>query len=203
MKSPEQNLSFIQNFFEKNIYCVVGGFLLIVFLLDYFLIMKRQIDALSTVNPKVTLLQQEIAETKDNIQKSGAYKMQIARLKEQLQKSGYKIPSKEEVLDGISRIAHQNKIKIDRMIPGKGIQEVLQKDLEGQYYAFPISVEAQGGYHDIGRFVDQLERDNLYKSISALTIESNPKNPTQHIVRLMIKTILQDKIEKPENQKGS
>lgn len=192
----------LQNFFEKNVYSVVGIFLLVVFLLDYFLIMKRQMDALNALNPKVTLLKEDIAETKDNIQKSGAYQAQIARLKEQLQKTGYKIPSKEEVLDGISRIANQNKVKIDQMIPGKGMQEVLQKDLEEQYYAFPISVEAHGGYHDIGRFVDQLEKDNVYKSIAALTVESNPKDPAQHTARLMIKTILLDKIEKSENQKG-
>ncbi len=203
MKNPQQNLSFIQKFLENNIYCVVGGFLLIVFLLDYFLIMKRQMDTLNTFSPKVTLLKQDIAETKDNVQKIDVYKAQIARLKEQLQKSGYKIPSKEEVLDGISHIAHQNRIKIDQMIPGKGIQEILEKDLEEQYYAFPISLEAQGGYHDIGRFVDQLEKDNVYKSIVALTVESNAKDPAQHTVKLIIKTILLDKIEKSENKKGS
>ena len=193
----------LKKFVEDNLYLVLGIFLLIVFLLDYFLIMKRQMDALNTLNPKLTVLRQDIAETKNNIQKSGAYQAQIARLKEQLQKTGYKIPSKEEVLDGISRIARQNKIKIDQMIPGKGMQEVLQKDVEEQYYAFPISVEAQGGYHDIGRFIDQLEKDNVYKIISALTIESSPKDPEHHTVRLMIKTILRDKIEKSENPKGS
>ncbi len=203
MKNSEQNSSFIQKFFENNVYCVVGIFLLIVFLLDYFFIMKRQMDTLNVLNPQVTLLKQDIVETKNNIQKNDVYKAQITRLKEQLQKGGYKIPSKEEVLDGISRIAYQNKIKIDQMIPGKGMQEVLQKDLEEQYYAFPISVEVHGGYHDIGRFVDQLEKDNVYKSIAALTIESNAKDPTQHTVRLMIKTILLDKIEKSENPKGS
>lgn len=191
----------LQEFLENNIYCVVGVFLLIMFLLDYFLIMKRQMDALNALNPKVTLLKEDIAETKNNIQKSDAYKAQIARLKEQLQKTGYKIPSREEVLDGISRIANQNKVKIDQMIPGKGMQEVLQKDLEEQYYAFPISLEAHGGYHDIGRFVDQLEKDNIYKSIAALTVESNAKDPAQHTARLMIKTIL-DKIEKSENPRG-
>lgn len=202
MKNFEQYPPFIQKFFQNNIYCVIGVFLLIVFLLDYFFIMKRQMDALNTSNPQVTLLKQDIAETKNNIEKINEYKAQIARLKDQLQKSGYKIPSKEEILDGISRIAYQNKIKIDQMIPGKGMKEVLQKDLEEQYYAFPISVEVHGGYHDIGRFIDQLEKDNVYKSISALTIESNAKDPGQHTARLMIKTILLDKIEKSENQKG-
>ena len=201
MKISEQNFSLIQKFVENNIYYVLGVFLLVVFLLDYFLIMKWQMDALNTLNPKVTLLRKDIAETKDNIQKSALYQTQIARLKEQLQKTGYKIPSKEEVLDGISRIAHQNRVKIDQMIPGKGIQEILQKDVEEQYYAFPISIEARGGYHDIGRFVDQFEKNSVYKTISTLTIESNSKDPEHHTVRLMIKTILQDKIEKIENQK--
>ena len=203
MKNLEQKILLIQKFVENNAYYVLGGFLLMMFLLDYVFITKRQMDTLNTLNPKLTFLKQDIAETKNNIQKSGVYQVQIARLKAQLQKGGYKIPSKEEVLDGISRIAHQNRIKIDQMIPGKGIQEILEKDAEEQYYSFPISVEAQGGYHDIGRFVDQLEKDNVYKSISAVTIESNPKDPDQHTVKLIIKTILLDKIEKSENQKGS
>ena len=202
MKNFEQCPPFIQKFLQNNIYSVVGVFLLIVFLSDYFFIMKRQMDALNTSNPQVVLLKQDIAEIKNNVEKINDYKDQIVRLKEQLQKSGYNIPSKEEVLDGISRIAYQNKIKIDQMIPGKGMQEVLKKDLEEQYYAFPILVEAHGGYHDIGRFVDQLEKDNVYKSISTLTIESNAKDQAQHTAKLMIKTILLDKIEKSENPKG-
>lgn len=185
-----------QKFIEHNAYYVVGGILLVVFLLDYFFIMRRQMDALNTLSPKLALLKQDLAETKNNIQQSDVYKVQIARLKEQLQRSGYKIPSKEEVLDGISRIATQNKIKIDQMTTGKGTPEILHKDVEEQYYAFPLSIQAQGGYHDVGRFIDQLEKDNVYKSISALTIESRSKDPEHHSVRLMIKAILQDKIEK-------
>lgn len=202
MKSQEKFFSFIQKLNQTNIYYILGCFLLVVFLLDYFLIMKQQMDSLNTLNPKLTLLKQEMEETKNNIQKSGVYQTQIARLKEQLKKGGYKIPAKEEmssVLDGISRIANQNKIKIDQMIPGQGGREVLQKDGEDKYYAFPVLVEAKGGYHDIGRFIDQLEKDSIYKNVSALTVEANAQDSAHHTVKLTIKTILLDReIEKIE-----
>ena len=202
MKNPINLPPAVQQFVEQHIYYIFGVALVSFFLLDYFFFMKpRQIDTLAALTPQIQLMSQDIIDTKNNIQQSDSFQIQIKRLKEQLQKLGYKIPIKEEVsqvLDGISRLANQNKIRIDQMIPGKGVQEILQKDSEGKYYVFPISVEASGGYHDIGRFIDQIEKDEIFKSVANLTMEASAKDPMHQTARLTITTII---LEKAENSK--
>ena len=207
MKTLEKIFDIFSRVMEKNRYLVVGIILLFIFLLDYFLIMKPQLGLLNSVNPKLTILEQDIKELRGNIPKINVYQKEINQLKEQFQKTGYRIPYKEEVsliLEGISRLANQNKIKIEQMMPVKGAQELLLKSNEGKYYSFSIFVDVEGSYHDIGRFVNKIEKDDIFKSISALSITANPKDAVHHSVKMTIKAIILEKTEpQRQGQKGS
>ena len=207
MKTLEKIFDVFSRVMEKNRYLVVGIILLFIFLLDYFLIMKPQLGLLNSVNPKLTILEQDIKELRENIPKINLYQKEINQLKEQFQKTGYRIPYKEEmslILEGISRLANQNKIKIAQMMPVKGAQELLLKNNEGKYYSFSIFVDVEGSYHDIGRFVNKIEKDDIFKSISALSITANPKDAVHHSVKMTIKAIILEKTEpQRQGQKGS
>ena len=205
MKIPEKISDVFSGITEKDRYLVLGIILFSIFLMDYFFILKPQMGILNAVNPKLTILQQEIKDVKENIPKAAGYQNEINRLKEQFQKSGYQILFKEEVsviLEGISLLANQNKIKIEQMMPVKGGEELLLKNNEGKYISFPIFVAVQGSYHDIGRFVNKLEEDAIFKSISAFSITANPKDTAHHSVKMTIKAIILEKTE-PQGHKGS
>ena len=200
MKELDQISNEMTKVFEKYQYVVLGGILLTIFAFDYFFFMKPQLNTLNTLSPKLTILRQDITQATDNIAQIDFYRSEIGQLKEKFKKSDFKILSKEEanlILEGISRLATQNKVKIDQILPFKGPPELLLKNKEGSYYSFPIRLEAKGGYHDIGRFLDQLERDNVFKSITALTIVSNADDPTHHSIKLTVKSIILEKAEGP------
>ncbi len=203
MKIPEKISNAFSASTEKQRYFFLGIILVIIFLLDYFFIMKGQLEFLNTINPKLTILQQDIKEVKEDIPKIIGYQKEINLFQEQFRKTGYEIPSKEEVsliLEGISLLASQTKIKIEQMMPVKGAQELLHKNNEGKYFSFPIFVEAQGSYHDIGRFVNKIEKDAIFKSIVAFNITANPKDVAHQVVKMTIKAII---LEKTRGQKGS
>ena len=182
---------------EKNRYLVLGGFLVVLFLVDYFLIMKTQLDALNVLNPKVTILDQDLKQARSNIAMKYYYESEIQRLGEEARKTDYEILPVEDpiILEGISRLASDNRIKIDQMVPYKSSQELLLTNKEGKFYSFPVLVEARGAYHDIGRFVDQLEKDKVFRSVSSFVISASPNDSSHHSVRLTIKTIVLEKAE--------
>ena len=45
---------------EKNRYYILGGLLLVISLVDYFLVMQPQLSTLRSLNPKITLLAGDI-----------------------------------------------------------------------------------------------------------------------------------------------
>lgn len=195
---PDQLTSLISGTNEKNRYAVLGAALLLIFLADYFLLMKSQLALLSLLTPQIGILQQDIQQAQENISKTSVYQAENKKLQEDYGKSNFRIISKEEIpllLEGISKLANQNRIKIDQMMPVKGSREELLSNNDGKFYAVPILVEARGGYHQIGRFVDQLEKDNIFKSISVLSIAGNAADPANHTLKLTIKTVT---LEKPE-----
>ncbi len=196
MSNPLFN--YIAQLNQKNRYYLLGGLLVVIFLVDYLLILKNQLANISNLSPKINILRQDIKEAEENIGKIKSYESQIYHLKEQLESFDIVIPVKEEmplVLEGISRIASQNKIKIEQMMPLKGQQEQILANKEGKFFAVSILVEAIGGYHDIGRFLDQLEKDSIFKSILALNITPRSEDPLKNLIRLTIKTIILEKAE--------
>lgn len=204
MKIPEKISNLFSSLSERKRYVLLSAFLVFIFLADYLFVMRIQLDTLNTINPRLTILKQDIQDVRDNIPKISSYQIEINKLTEQFQKNGFIIPLKEEVssiLEGISRLANQNKIKIEQMMPVKGAEELLFKNNEGKYYSFSIFVEADGGYHDIGRFLNQIEKDALFKSVSAFSITDNPKDSMNHSVKMTIKAIILEKPE-PQGSKG-
>ncbi len=200
MKIPDSVYEWFPKLDEKNWYTILGGVLFLVFLLYYFFLMQPRLRDLNVINAKRMTLKQDLQQGRENISKTAFYESEILRLKEQLGKVEYKIPLKGEIpliLQGISSLATRNSIKIDEMVPDKSSKELLLTNKEGKYYSFPILMEARAGYHDIGRFIDGLEKDRIFKSISAMTIAGNVSDPMRHSLKLTIKTIILEKTEEP------
>ncbi len=183
---------------DKNRYYILGAVLIVILLLYYFLLMHPCLSNWGTLNAKIATLKGALEQTQESIAKMGFYQSQIAGLQEVLQKSEYEIPMQEEIpliLGGISHLANQNDVKIDQMVPDKSFQELLLTDKDGKYYSFPIQVQARAGYHDIGRFIDQLEKDKTFKNVTLFAIAANPDDPLRHSLNLTIRVVILEKQE--------
>ena len=193
MTITEKITDFINKLDEKNRYSILAGIMIGIFALDYFLIMKGQLDNLNNLNPKINILIQDLNTAKQNVTNIATYSTQVKSLNEQFDGASLKVVSQEElprVLESISRLAQDSKIKINQLFPIKGSQELLLTNNEGKYYSFPILVEATGGFHEVGRFVDQMEKDEILKSVTALTIAAGPQEATRLTIKLTIKTVV-------------
>jgi len=196
MKLETQKIQdFLNNLDEKQRYYFFAGILVFIFLLDYLILMRPQLNKLWKINSDIKVIEQELSTAKNDIQKEAQYYQQVKQLKEQVKQSNLKVKSKEEVpliLEKISRLANNNGIKIDQIMPVTEEQESLLEDKGTKYYSLPINVEARGGYHDFGRFMNELERGDIFLGIKKFLIYSS-EDPRAHHVRLTLNAVVYER----------
>ncbi len=177
---------------EKNRRYIFIGALLFIFLLDYFILMRPQLNTLTKINPEIKLLSQDIEKAQGDIGKLAFYQAEVKRLEGQLAQTSQTIKSKEEVsiiLEQISRMANQNNIRIDQIMPSIESQKVLLDDSKRTYYALPILVQAKSGYHDLGRFMNQLEKNDLFLYVTSFSILTG-EDAHAHTLKMNLQAIV-------------
>lgn len=79
------------------------------------------------------------------------------------------IQSSEDIISQMNRIADENKIQVQSIIPSKSIE----KD---KLLVFPIQINGQSTYHEMGGFISQIERELEMAQITSLSLASNGNN---------------------------
>ncbi|MBI5416092.1 MAG: type 4a pilus biogenesis protein PilO [Candidatus Omnitrophica bacterium] len=181
---------------EKNRYYILIGALVLIFLLDYFVVMQPQLVALTKIRPEIKILLQNIQTARDDTQKTGFYQGEIKRLQGVLGKTSRKVLSKDEVsaiLERISRLAGETGMKMDQIPPFNEDQEILLEDRKRTYYALPILLEARSGYHNFGKFLNRLEQDDLFLSVTTFSVSAGDDIHDQVLKMNLQAIIFEDK----------
>ncbi|VAX37705.1 hypothetical protein MNBD_UNCLBAC01-159 [hydrothermal vent metagenome] len=176
---------------EKQRYGVFVGILVFFLLLNYFFLMNPQLKSLGKMNVEIKELTQKLERTTANTQRIVQYRTQVAKFRKEIQDLNDKIKAKTEmplILERISRIANQNGVKIDQIMPDTGEQEVLLKEETKHYFVLPVFINARSSYHDLGRFINRLESDKIFLNVKSFTIEAQ-NDSKNHDIRLTLEVI--------------
>ena len=66
---------------------------------------------------------------------------------------------------------------------------MLVDDNKRSYYALPILVQARSGYHDLGRFLNQLEKSNLFLYVTSFSIIAG-EDARAHALKMNLQAIV-------------
>jgi type IV pilus assembly protein PilO len=189
----------------KYRYLIFGGALLLVFLINYFLLLGPLMGSLNKMSAKTSEIRQNLQGVKNDIARIDQNRAQLEKIRGQINEVKIKIRSKQEVpliLEDISRNANQTGVKIDQLMPLKDQQDTLAKTEQVNYFSLPILIQVRSSYHDLGRFLAQLEGDKIFYSLSGLSITANPKDATRQMVQLTIKSVISEKADKKTESKS-
>lgn len=199
MKVPEKLLdalekvtTLLKGLSQKQYYALFGGMLLAFFLLDYFVVMGPQLRALTDVSTKIQSKQDDLTRTQNDILRLNNFRKQTEGLKKEVSRLGNKVRPRQEVsqiLERITLIGSQSSIIIDQIMPKVLDEELLLETKEKKYYSLPISIEARCGYHDFGRFLNDIENDGIFFSIISFSVRS-VNNSTDNRIKLIIRTVI-------------
>lgn len=109
-------------------YMLFVGILIVVFLLDFFVLMRPQLSALGKIKPEIEILSKNLNKLKDDVTRLQQYQNQVSTLNKKVDDVHLKIKSKEDIpliLEKISHIANKNKVKINQIMPNSANQAVL------------------------------------------------------------------------------
>jgi len=190
--------STVENLDEKSLYGIFAGILVFVFLVYYFLFLGPQLASLSKITPEIKLKAEEIRSAKNDIKRVNDYKKQLEELQAKLAEVNVKVKSKYEfpvILENISKVALASGVKIDQIMPNPHDQELLLENKETKYFSFPILVEARSSYHNFGRFLNRIEKEDMILNVGTFTISSS-NNSKNHTIKMTLKAIVfEDKLE--------
>ena len=113
----------------------------------------------------------------------------IAQTNEKIHYYEKELPGKKEipqVLRYLSDSARKLNVKITEIKPAEEDEGIAEENLI--YSSVPISLKAECGYHELGRFVSELESADRFVKIGDIKILTNPYNENRHHVRLMVIT---------------
>src|SRR3989338_3500201 len=194
--SIEKFFKTLSNMSEKNQYYVFWAVLGFLLLINYFFITSPQLSRLSFLGPTSKKFSEDYQEAKRNIKKFTQYRVEVVWLKEQLDFINQSIKSREEVpliLETISRLASKSGIKIDQIMPNTQAEETILIDDDIRYNSLPIFIQAKGGYHQLGRFINAIETESLTLDVAGFSITSGQEDALTQPIQLTIKTIIFEK----------
>ncbi|HRZ39901.1 MAG TPA: type 4a pilus biogenesis protein PilO [Candidatus Omnitrophota bacterium] len=190
----EKIMEFVVKLNEKNPYYVIIGVLVCLLLIDYFGLMQFQLGALRELNPKIQQIKTDFKLLEDGQKRMDQYQKESQRLDEKMGNMDLLIRTRAEIpsiLENISRIGNKNRMRIEQIVPDTALDEPVMKNGEGAYYLMPIVLEAKGGYHEFGRFLNQLEREGIVANVSRLSmIGDEESGQRQHQISITMNTII-------------
>ncbi|MDP8265477.1 MAG: type 4a pilus biogenesis protein PilO [Candidatus Aceula meridiana] len=182
-------LAYLPPLTQKTSYYVLGGAVAFALLFDYLFVMSFQIRALRSLNPKIATLGKDLKDIKYHFERVSIYEAEAARLRERFSKVKTSILTREEIpmiLENISRIASGLGVQIDQIMPLKESEEQMLESDEAIYFAVPIFIKAEGGYHAFGKFFNRIEEDQTFMNIQDFDIVKSSTHPRKQMSKFVI-----------------
>ncbi|NTV29389.1 MAG: type 4a pilus biogenesis protein PilO [Candidatus Omnitrophica bacterium] len=196
MSELDRNLVKMKAMDPKVLYVLFGVGIVVLLVIDFFVLLSPQISGLMAQNKKNTELQAQIGKLQEDKQHISQFQKGLADMKTKAADFDRMVYSKDDVpvaLKNISTLANEYGVKIDQLVPQRQSEEQLVKNEEGVYKSMAIFVGARSGYHEFGRFLNGMEKGNMFWRLDELVFSADDMNPQKHIIKMVIRILVLEK----------
>ena len=157
-----------------------------VYLYLNFLLLP-QIRGTAKIYDKAKKISADLAVSEREASEVAGLKAQVARYHDKIETYEKMLPVEQEIprlLGNLSTMAKNANVKIVGITP-------LQSKQEGAaeiYQEIPILINARSGYHELGKFLSDLENSDRFMKVADINIKENKTTPKKHDVELMVLT---------------
>ena len=152
-------------------YAQIGAFVLVsagaVFGFWNFYVSELNAD-IELRQSRLTAMRTDIAKGNTTARQLPQFQQQVAELQSRLENLRQVLPDEKDVADILRRIeglAVKSNLKIQRFQPTKVVQQKL-------YAEIPYRLEAEGTYHNLGAFFDQISKFPRIINVGEISIKS-------------------------------
>jgi len=166
--------------------------ILIILFLDFSFGLKSQRRALARINPKIVRLRKGLGNLNSDLirmqrQEAGLTDIQV----KEMISSGQKAWVSEEIF----RLANKQQVKISQLKTERGIsasKTSQESPPTEEYSSILIDLDVSAGYHQLARFLAELENHSILLEVEELDIKRSDKNPFEHKINSRLKTYVSD-----------
>ncbi len=179
-------------------YAIFIGILVLILLVDFFTIISLQWYSIGKMDTEYQDLKKNIEQLQVESQRISQMKEGLEKVRKELESMNRKIRQVGEVpsiVEDISSLANKAGVKIDQIKPQPEGRQNLVSSKTMKYYGLPIVVQATSNYHFFGRFLNSLERGDLFFTVNNLSIEAHGTDLEHHIIKLNLMVILSEKVD--------
>lgn len=138
---------------------------------------------------KISRQKAEVKGMKADISMIGKLKNDLAGYDGRIERYIKMLPAEQEIpslLESLAVMARDSNVRIVAITPVSG------KEAEGEkgrvYQEMPIQISARSGYHELGRFLANLESSPRFMKVVDIEIRGNKTAPKKHDIDLMLTT---------------
>lgn len=186
-----KNIDFKNNQTQQIL--VIGMIFLIAFVLYLYFIFVPQIVRVPTLFGKVNKITVELKSAKSTGTEMEGLKKRLVEYNEKVEWYEKKLPVEREIpnlLENLSDMAKGSNIKITSIMPAPAVLENNAQRQSKMYQEIPIRITARSGYHELGRFLSNLENSDRFMKVANIGIKSNKTSPKQHDIELTVCTYI-------------
>jgi len=160
------------------VFLAIGIIILGIF---YYVHYSPKQDEIGEIEKQIDDVEMEIKRAEKKKSKLSQMKEQLENTKEFLEKLKGILPEKEEISQIIKNI--QSNISNTRLKIYSFSPRPEKRDSNAVYIEKPYSIVAEGNYHNLGIFFDQLSRLKKIFTVNILNITSMKKSSTEFTIR--------------------
>jgi len=186
------NISSVDFKDKKTQVMILAGLLSILAVIVYAsFILIPQIERVFEAVGQASKAGADLKVAQDNIANMLKYKANLDVYEEKVDRYEKMLPAKQEIpalLESLSSMAKNSDVKIVGIMPVVGKGDKVKK---GQIYKeIPILINAQSGYHELGKFLSNMENADRFMKVSDIQIKSNSQIPRKHDVEILVLTYI-------------
>lgn len=169
---------------------ILAALLAVIALVLYFIfLLKPQVVRVADLVTKERKAKAELTSAEAAIANIARFRKEIESSRETVERYENILPVEQEIpklLEELSTTARDSKVKIEGITPVVAVQDAGRGDRIFQ--EIPILISARSGYHELGRFLANLETAKRFMKVVDIEIRSNKSSPTKHSVELVVVT---------------
>jgi type IV pilus assembly protein PilO len=175
---------------QSRIYVFLGSIAVFALLYLTFAIVPRFYE-LSKASREVTDINNAINQVNERAKRLDKTTEQLKSSRMELESYSRGLPDQKgvpEFLERLSSIARTSDVRILSITPSELKAVKAEGKSSGFYREMPIIITAKSGYHQLGSFVSNLEKEERFITIEDLRIQYDSKFPRKHNISMVLKT---------------
>lgn len=177
---------------DKKVLILIVLVFVIVFVLYFNFLMRPQLARVADLLSRTGRMMANLKTADSNISKIDSFKKIISDNKEKVEEYEEKLPVEHEIprlLEDLSNMAKTSNIKILSItpLPAPSVKDASARK-RAYYKEIPIRINAKSGYHELGAFLNNLEKADRFMKVIDIDIKANRATPKKHDVDLIICT---------------